>query len=56
MFPTIHPAGDVVFVERLSHRIYGLDGGSIGEVRAREARSRQKRLLSAKEEEDDDDD
>ena len=34
MKPTISPKGDIIVMERWSHRIYGLDGGDVGSVRA----------------------
>lgn len=34
MKPTISPKGDIIVMERWSHRIYGLDGGDDGSIRA----------------------
>ncbi len=42
MMPTIQSSGDIVLIERLTHRIYGIDGGTNGEQRAKDAKARQK--------------
>jgi signal peptidase I len=41
MYPTIHPYGEIILVDRLSPRLWGIDGGCVGTDRAREARKRQ---------------
>jgi signal peptidase I len=42
MMPTIKPHGEIIIIEKVSHRLYGLQGGCLGEQRAKEARLRQK--------------
>jgi signal peptidase I len=43
MLPTIRQKGDIILIERFSHRWFGLVGGDKGEVRSRDARERQKK-------------
>merc|ERR1740139_383088 len=44
MMPTIHPVGDVVLVEMMSHRLWGIGGGADGAAdREREGRARARR-------------
>lgn len=42
MMPTIKPRGEIIVIEKISHCLYGLEGGCLGEQRAKEARARQK--------------
>lgn len=42
MLPTINSHGEIIVIEKMSHRIYGIEGGSRGEKRAKDSRSRQK--------------
>lgn len=42
MMPTIKPHGEIIIIEKISHRLYSLQGGCLGGQRAAEARSRQK--------------
>jgi signal peptidase I len=42
MLPTINSLGEIIVIEKMSHRMYGIDGGSNGEKRAKDNRSRQK--------------
>lgn len=41
MMPTIRHEGEIVLMEKFSHRLLGVDGGDDGEERARRARVRQ---------------
>ena len=41
MYPTIRPYGEIILVDRLSPRLWGINGGCAGTDRAREARKRQ---------------
>ena len=42
MLPTINCHGEIIILEKISHRIYGIEGGSSGERRANYNRSKQK--------------
>jgi len=42
MLPTINCHGEIIILEKISHRIYGIEGGSSGERRAKSHRSKQK--------------
>lgn len=42
MLPTINCHGEIIILEKISHRIYGIEGGSSGERRAKHNRSKQK--------------
>lgn len=42
MLPTINSFGDIILIEKFTHRIYGIDGGHIGNKRIENARQRQK--------------
>lgn len=42
MMPTIKPHGEIIIIEKISHNLYGLQGGCEGVQRAKEARARQK--------------
>ena len=41
MYPTIRPYGEIILVDRLSPRLWGIEGGCVGTDRAKEARKRQ---------------
>jgi len=41
MMPTIHPKGEIILIERISHRLYGLDGGYSCDQRVFRAREKQ---------------
>eukprot|EP00559_Dactyliosolen_fragilissimus_P005601 CAMPEP_0184870436 /NCGR_PEP_ID=MMETSP0580-20130426/37452_1 /TAXON_ID=1118495 /ORGANISM="Dactyliosolen fragilissimus" /LENGTH=280 /DNA_ID=CAMNT_0027372493 /DNA_START=488 /DNA_END=1330 /DNA_ORIENTATION=- len=41
MMPTIQPSGEIVILERFSHRIWGLDSGDVGEERSKVSKSHQ---------------
>mmetsp|Transcript_9027 Transcript_9027/g.11366 ORF Transcript_9027/g.11366 Transcript_9027/m.11366 type:complete len:396 (-) Transcript_9027:109-1296(-) len=41
MLPTIKSSGDIILVEKFSHRIHGISGGDDGERRASNARAKQ---------------
>jgi signal peptidase I len=41
MKPTIAPKGDIILIERWSHRWYGLNGGDVGEVRSQVHQAKQ---------------
>lgn len=41
MLPTIHPHGEIILVDRFSHRLRGMEGGTLGEDRVKAARARQ---------------
>lgn len=42
MMPTIKPSGEIIVMEKFTHRIYGIQGGNHGETRAKEAKANQK--------------
>jgi len=42
MMPTIQPFGEIIVIEKITHRIHGLEGGNKGEDRAKNARVKQK--------------
>ena len=42
MLPTIKPQGEIVVLDRLTPRLFGLEGGSSGRIRTKEAREKQK--------------
>ena len=42
MSPTINPHGEIIVIEKISHRIWGIEGGSDGEKRKQESRKKQK--------------
>lgn len=46
MLPTINSFGDIILIEKFTHRIYGIDGGDIGDKRIKDAKQRQKDLES----------
>jgi len=39
MMPTIHPLGEMIVVERFTHRLFGLDDGDTAEERVARART-----------------
>ncbi len=41
MYPLFHPKGDIIVVEKLTHRWYGIQDGDKGQVRAWNLRKRQ---------------
>jgi len=41
MMPTIKPSGEIILIEKVTHRIHGLDGGDCAEKRAKVAREKQ---------------
>ena len=41
MMPTIQPNGEIIFIEKITHRLYGLDGGDNADSRAAAAREKQ---------------
>ena len=42
MMPTILPFGDeIILFERMTHRIWGIDGGDVGDTRSQRARQKQ---------------
>jgi signal peptidase I len=43
MMPTIKALGEIIVIEKTTHRIWGLEGGNNGEVRAEKARDLQKK-------------
>lgn len=47
MLPTIRPAGEIILVDRLTPRIYGLEGGCVGTERAKFARQKQEEYEEA---------
>ena len=42
MMPTIRPHGEIIVIEKITHRLYGIDGGNSGKQRAIRARAKQK--------------
>ena len=42
MMPTLKPVAEIIFVDRLTPRMFGLDGGSTAQERIQHARQRQK--------------
>ena len=43
MLPTIQQKGEIIMIEKCSHRLFGLEGGDKGEIRSNNARQRQKK-------------
>jgi signal peptidase I len=41
MMPTIQPSGEIILVEKITHRIYGLNGGDDGHKRAKDSQMKQ---------------
>jgi hypothetical protein len=41
MLPTIRPKGEIILVDRCTHRMYGIEGGCEGQERVQQARLRQ---------------
>ena len=41
MMPTIKPKNEIIFVERITHRLFGLDGGSTCEERTQKAKEKK---------------
>ena len=69
MMPTIQPSGEIILIEKMTHVIFGIEGGDVGEKRASNAQLKQvewekeeirlwlagkHRMSSSSEEEDDD--
>lgn len=46
MYPLFHPKGDIILVEKMSHRWYGIQGGDKGQVRAWAFRKRRREQQS----------
>lgn len=42
MMPTINPKGEIILIERATHRLFGLDGGYTSEQRVIQAREKQR--------------
>ena len=47
MLPTIRPRGEIILVDRLTPRIYGLEGGCEGKERVKQAKKRQEEYVEA---------
>ncbi len=41
MMPTIQPSGEIILIEKISSRLYGIEGGDNGEKRAEKAQLKQ---------------
>ena len=41
MLPTINPFGEIILIEKITHRLYGLDGGDDEEIRTKSAITKQ---------------
>lgn len=50
MMPTLRPEGEIILVDRLTPRLYGIEGGCEGKERIRLARRRQDEYENANEE------
>jgi len=50
MLPTIRPLGEIILIDRLTPRLYGLEGGCEGKQRVKQGRQRQEEYEEANEE------